>query len=127
MNGLVISKSTFNRITKHNLKWHLNKMHVRKERNNYKWKIFSKIKSRFTLNNSGRNIKTASISSKRFRTRRRKQKLAAYIRNTNMLCFFLLPFLKENQDLLKRFMAGMWKMMSTNKCRTFRRERKLAA
>ena len=36
LNGLNISKSTFNRITKHDLKWHPNKMHARKKCNNYK-------------------------------------------------------------------------------------------
>ena len=36
MNGLDISMSTFNRITKRDLKWHPNKMHVGKERSNYK-------------------------------------------------------------------------------------------
>ena len=35
-NGLDISKSTFNRIIKFDLKWNPYKMHVRKERNNYK-------------------------------------------------------------------------------------------
>ena len=35
-NGLDISKSIFHQITKRDLKWHPYKMHVRKERNNYK-------------------------------------------------------------------------------------------
>ena len=35
-NGLDISKSTFNRITKNDLKQHPYKMHVRKESKNYK-------------------------------------------------------------------------------------------
>ena len=35
-NGLNISKSTFNRITKRDLEWHPYKMHVRKERKNWK-------------------------------------------------------------------------------------------
>ena len=34
--GLDISTSAFNRITKRDLKWHPNKMHVRKERKKYK-------------------------------------------------------------------------------------------
>ena len=34
--GLDISKSTFNRITKRDSKWHPFKMHVRKEISNYK-------------------------------------------------------------------------------------------
>ena len=35
-NGLDISKSSFNRITKRDLKWYPYKMHVRNERKNYK-------------------------------------------------------------------------------------------
>ena len=35
-NSLDFSESTFNRITKCKLKWHPYKIHVRKERNNYK-------------------------------------------------------------------------------------------
>ena len=35
-NGLDIGKRTFNRITKRSFKWHPYKMHIRKERNNYK-------------------------------------------------------------------------------------------
>ena len=59
INGLDISKSTFNRITKRDLKWRLHKMQVRKERNNYKW-------SWFTENKTGFNylIHDASLSSK---------------------------------------------------------------
>ena len=42
-NGLGISKSAFNRITKRDWKWHFPyKMHVRKERNNYKWSSLPK-------------------------------------------------------------------------------------
>ena len=47
-NGLDISKSTFNRINKRDLKWHPNKMHVRKEIKNYKRNRLTERKSGFT-------------------------------------------------------------------------------
>ena len=43
-NSLDISKSTLNRITKRDLKWHPYKMHVRKERNNHKWSYWKEIR-----------------------------------------------------------------------------------
>ena len=78
---LDISKRTFNRITERNLKWHLYKMHVRKEENNYKW-------SWFTEKNQD-----ASLFSMKWRTYRRKQKLAAYIGNKNILCSSYLRYI----------------------------------
>ena len=47
-NCLDISKSTFSRITKRDLKWHPYKMHVWKGGNNYKSSWFTERKSRFT-------------------------------------------------------------------------------
>ena len=85
-NGLDISKNTFNRITRLNLKCHPYKMHARKERKNYKLSKFSEIKSRFTYKSYGRNAKKdASLTSTKWRTHRRKLKLVAYIRNKNIL------------------------------------------
>ena len=87
-NSLGISKSTFNRITKRELKWHPYKMHERKERNNLR--LFSERKWGFTYKSSGKNAKDASLSSKKWRTYRRKRKLAVYIRNKNIYYVFVL-------------------------------------
>ena len=50
MNGLEITESIFNQITKRELKWNPYMMHVRNKRNNnYKWSWFTERKSGFII------------------------------------------------------------------------------
>ena len=90
-NGLDISKSTLNRITKRDLKYHLYKIHVWKERNNYISSSFTEKKSGFIYKSYGRSAKKeASLPSKKWRTYWRKRKLAAYIRRIRIYSAFVI-------------------------------------
>ena len=82
-NGLNISKSTFNRITKRYLKWHPYKMHVIKERITNAVDLLKENQDLSQKCEEGH----ASLSSKKWQTYRRKWKLAAYIRNKNITGF----------------------------------------
>ena len=87
-NNSLESKSTFNRITERDLNNILIKcMYEKKERIINEVDLQRK-NTGYTYESYSRNTKKyASLSPKKWWTYRRKRKLAALIRNKNMLCF----------------------------------------